>query len=45
MLWLLKVLGVLVLLVAIGVVGYAFFGDLRPEREQRSIPVTLPNEG
>ncbi len=45
MVWVLKILGVLVLVVAIAILGYAFFGDLRPERDQRSIPVTLPNEG
>ncbi len=37
----LKVLGVLIVLGAIGLVGYAYLGDLTPEQEDRSVPVEL----
>ena len=37
----LKVLGVLLVLVAIGLVGYAYLGDLSPTQEDRAVPVEL----
>lgn len=41
MLRFLKILGILVLLAAIGVIGYAYLGDLSPEQEDRATPVEL----
>ena len=41
MIRLLQVLGVLLVLIAIGLVGFAYFGDLSPTREDRSVPVEL----
>jgi len=37
----LKVVGVLVVLAAIGLVGFAYFGNLSPIQQQVSIPVEL----
>ena len=37
----LKLLGVLFILGMIGLVGYAYFGDLSPVREDRAVPVDL----
>ncbi|MFA5539364.1 MAG: hypothetical protein WCZ72_08765 [Gemmobacter sp.] len=37
----LKVLAVLVLAGLIGLAGYAYFGDMRPETRQIEIPVPL----
>ena len=41
MLRLLKVLAVLIVLIAIGLTGYAYLGDLEPERGPVAVPVTL----
>lgn len=38
---LLKFIFYLLVIVAIGVVGYAYLGDLSPEQEDRSVPVEL----
>ena len=38
---LLKVLGVLVVLGAVALVGYAYLGDLSPQQEDRATPVEL----
>lgn len=32
----------LILLAALGVVGYAYFGDLTPTRVEQNLDVTLP---
>ncbi|MEM0945914.1 MAG: hypothetical protein AAGK37_00800 [Pseudomonadota bacterium] len=37
----LKVLGVLIVLAVIGLVGFAYLGDLTPEQDDRSVPVEL----
>ncbi len=37
----LKVLAVLIALGAIGLVGFAYLGDLTPEQDDRSVPVEL----
>ena len=37
----LKVLAVLFVLGAIGLVGYAYLGDLSPQQDDRSVPVEL----
>lgn len=44
MLRLLKVLLVLVVLAGIAVVGYAYFGDLDPDRTEVRQPVTLDGD-
>lgn len=36
-----KLLGFLIVIGAIGVVGYAYLGDLSPEQDDRSVPVEL----
>ena len=36
-----KFLGVLIVLGALGVIGYGYLGDLSPEQDDRSEPVTL----
>lgn len=36
-----KLLAILIVLGAIGVVGYAYLGDLSPEQDDRSVPVDL----
>lgn len=41
MLRLLKFLFVLAVLIAAAVLGYAYLGDLSPEQEDVSVPVTL----
>ncbi len=41
MIRLLKFLGYLVVIAAIGVIGYAYLGDLTPEQEDRNVPVEL----
>ena len=41
MLRLLKLLFVLVVLIAVTVVGYAYLGDLRPDQQDVSEPVEL----
>jgi Tfp pilus assembly protein PilO len=41
MLRLLKILFVLAVLIAAAVLGYAYLGDLSPEQEDVSVPVTL----
>ncbi len=41
MIRLLKVLGVLIVLGAVGIVGYAYLGDLTPEQDDRAVPVKL----
>lgn len=41
MLRLLKFLLVILVLGALGLVGYAYFGDLSPTQEDRNIPVDL----
>ena len=41
MLRLLKLLFVLVVLIAVAVVGYAYLGDLRPDQQDVSEPVDL----
>ena len=38
---LLKVLGFLLVVAAIGIVGYAYLGDLSPDQEDRATPVEL----
>lgn len=38
---LLKFILYLLVIVAIGVIGYAYLGDLSPEQEDRSVPVEL----
>lgn len=38
---LMKALLYLVVLAGIGLVGYAYLGDLTPERQEVSVPVTL----
>lgn len=38
---LLKFLGILIVLGAAGLVGYAYLGDLAPEQEDRATPVEL----
>ncbi len=39
--WLLRLLGVLILLTVIGFVAYAFIGDLSRPATPRALPVTL----
>ena len=41
MLRLLKLIAALVVILAIVLIGYAYFGDLTPEREDVSTPVEL----
>lgn len=41
MIRLFKFLLVLIVLAAIGVVGYAYLGDLSPNQEDQSVPVEL----
>ncbi len=36
-----KLLFVLLVLAGIGLVGYAYLGDLSPEQEQANVPVTI----
>ncbi len=36
-----KFLGVLIVIGAIGVIGYGYLGDLTPEQDDRSVPVEL----
>ncbi|MEZ5752471.1 MAG: hypothetical protein R3D60_11060 [Paracoccaceae bacterium] len=39
--YLLRLIVILVVLAAIGLVGFAYFGDLSPVTEARSIPIEL----
>ncbi|MEM9031744.1 MAG: hypothetical protein AAGB18_03785 [Pseudomonadota bacterium] len=39
-----KFLGVLIVLGALGVIGYGYLGDLSPEQVDRAQPVTLDAE-
>ena len=41
MIRLLKFLAVLVVLALIGLLGFAYLGDLSPDRVERAVPVTL----
>lgn len=38
---LLKLLGILIVIGAIAVVGFAYLGDLSPDQDDRSLPVDL----
>ena len=38
---LLKFLLFLLVIIGLGIVGYAYLGDLSPEQEERSVPVEL----
>lgn len=40
--WIFKLLAVLVVVGGIGLVGFAYLGDLDPEQRRISQPVTLP---
>lgn len=42
---LLKLIVALVILAAAGLAGYAYFGDMEPERREVRVPVTLPGAG
>lgn len=43
--WIFKFLFLLVVLGAIGLVGFAYLGDLSPDQERVRQPVTLPIDG
>lgn len=40
--WLFKILAVLIVLGAIGLVGFAYIGDLSPRQERVTQPIVLP---
>lgn len=41
MIRLMKFLGFLIVITTIGLIGYAYLGDLTPEQEDRNLPVEL----
>lgn len=40
-----KLIVILLILAALGVIGYAYIGDMGPKQEDRSVDVTLPELG
>ena len=42
---LLKVLAVLIIAAAVGLVGYAYLGDMEPQRSETRVPVVVDGAG